>query len=589
MSSSPSPSADASPPAPHPGPSPVVVAAAAAAAAAETELFPAPPLGAATAAAAAVSTGSDQSPYAQLKPPPIVMDEEGNATFPNEYKVFNWETITLEDIVLSIVPSKTFKGSCVAATDELNLSDALAQSVFEAENLLQKRLDPFGIQLATIPTGAESNMTRLKSSDPALAEKFPSIVGNRTSINKNNPSRPMRYYCKRCLELKGIRSKDPSQMCMALVVVARLKDACFDTKGRDSQQAQAVLTIEKLFPHDVACSQGSGLQKPSHYLNEAKGGSGSLVVDFPYDLIYGPTMSALMAKVSSCSTTNGVLPVGKQISPQTYDEKVTVYPFDNRGYEPLPSTNPWIKEVLCPVEFRYATISFWFWVACHFSLSAEMYGLQFQPFQGGGSKKTTVYPTWPCPKEPPKPHLRIKGVAGLWAGHQKGEELVDQIFHVDIREVKVVDEEGLKEVTISENPYLKSRFKPGIFVIPSQDYRDICFIRDCQKVVVRSTKGEVMYFGGDVAHGGKTYPPDDPSWHFSVHLYMDSEYHPMLQDTFGLVNEANALYGQQHTRYLKPAYVEEIKAVILAAMKKLGIGNGNHEKNPKRKKSQKTK
>ena len=519
-------------------------------------------------AAAAVSEGDGAHSYASIEEPSPEEDDDGHLVFPKKFTLYNWETISEEDIVVSVFPTKEVRGDIVQVKPATKRSDAFTSSVFDAEDKMEKILEPFGIQLETISSGAENQKVVLKKVDPELAKKLPVIKKHVRAIHgKTAKSQKMCYYCKRCLELKGLRLGDPDQIRMALVVVASLTDAC---RGEDDK-AQAVLNILKLYPHDVACC-GNNIQ-PRQFLDRDKGGSGVFIKSFPYDVIYQSTMNPLMKKIEEVLPQDECLPVGMQIYPQSYEKKRQMnYPFDNRRYEYLPSTDEWTRKFLSPVQFRYSTIQFWFWVACQFSLSGEMHDCQLVLKDDSGTGiDSKVYPTWPCPVSRADPHLRILASAGLWAGHEVGKEHeddcpVDQIWHVDIREI---EGDGGQQWTVHATPHPKGKFKPGIFVIPAQDYRDICFTQDCARVVVTVNKSELLYFSGDVAHGGKTYSGDDPSWHYSIHHYIDSKYHEMKDNTFGLVCEANALHGQAHAKHLSPDSVQSIKDVLNKAMEKI--------------------
>ena len=61
-------------------------------------------------------------------------------------------------------------------------------------------------------------------------------------------------------------------------------------------------------------------------------------------------------------------------------------------------------------------------------------------------------------------------------------------------------------VKISSNNLLKGLFKPGTIFIPLEEHRDIYVINGENENRVKY--GEVLFFFGDMPHGGVYYQPD---------------------------------------------------------------------------------
>ena len=106
-------------------------------------------------------------------------------------------------------------------------------------------------------------------------------------------------------------------------------------------------------------------------------------------------------------------------------------------------------------------------------------------------------------------------------------------------------------------------------VIPTENERVICFPNGDEKEYVATKKGELLYFAGDVAHGGKTYDRNDPSWHFSIHFYIDSTHHKYTDDRFQIVNAANFIHAPQHCRYLMKDYIAKMEYVLEKVQKQI--------------------
>lgn len=76
---------------------------------------------------------------------------------------------------------------------------------------------------------------------------------------------------------------------------------------------------------------------------------------------------------------------------------------------------------------------------------------------------------------------------------------------------------------------------------------------------------------------GKAYEEDNPSWHFSIHFYIDLIYHKYNPYELSVPAAANGLHSAPHCQYLKDTFVSNIKKVgVTAAIKQLEAAVKNH-------------
>ena len=330
-------------------------------------------------------------------------------------------------------------------------------------------------------------------------------------------------------------------------------------------QAQAQLFITHVFPHDCECTVPRD-QKLTSLIDSNNGGSGMVMLDIPHKKIFRNTLNELLEEVKSVNLFDpDVAPPGNQIFPNTYERnKIKVYPFDIRLYEYLPSPNHnYFNQMILQEHWHMANIRLWYWVVCKLSATEDSFPIY--DLVGGNQG---YYPIWPVPQNAQRPHLRCKKGALLWGCHEKTDDTiptrqhtrkaaVDQAFHCDFHD-KEEEVLGKKQmVTVSENPKLVGRTKPGSFIIPMEDWREIRFLSNGKPRVVRVPFGKILYFVGDTVHGGVTIPrsvenPDlgTLKGHWSYHLYWDSSLHPMIKDHFQIIMEGLAYYGRDHACYL---------------------------------------
>jgi hypothetical protein len=536
--------------------------------------------------------------------PDLELSFDGKEVFPKKYREFSWETITSEDIVTAVLPLRTFTGKAVQTVpgdrskkgDEGSVpkvkaaNNSFPDSVVDAEHQLENALSIYGVQIATIPSYVESSLTILRRENQRLAQKFPPLQAHRRNIPGKKKTRLLYYYCRRCLRLQGFDSGDPDRVGFSMVAACRLQRR----QGEDSA-VQAELTVEKLFPHDRICSLADPDLLPSNYLDQNNGGSGAQIVQFPIDNVLGDLFTPLIKKVDRFPPGECDLPVGTQIFLDPSPGQVQagkLYPFDRRRYEHIPTKNTFFREVIGTEDLRQKTIRLWFWIAGKFSISDQMHYVQTSPFVTNGGTK--VFPRWPL-EDPSNDlgivcHLRLNGLSALWGGHQKGDMKVDQLYHIDIPEKKkvLIKEGSTEEVVfdVSTNPSLQGLFKPGGFIIPLQDSRTLITLGQCQVNEDEITRGHLIYFCGDYAHAGMTYSSEDPSWHFSLHVYLDSAYHARSHDdSVKVMIESVAQHEPEHAKYLDVKTVERMEDHLAGLVARLDLAIAGNPTVKKRKRT----
>jgi hypothetical protein len=138
-------------------------------------------------------------------------------------------------------------------------------------------------------------------------------------------------------------------------------------------------------------------------------------------------------------------------------------------------------------------------------------------------------------------HLFISDTSLLFGGHNLNDKgpLQDQRCHTDV--------DGLDDVVFHQG-----RSKPGSIIVPLEDFRSIYvgipFSPDYKIITI--PKGKYFFFQGDVAHGGKTVPKNEKSWHTAVHLHIDTKYHARTKDLVEFANHED-LASQQASSYLR--------------------------------------
>ena len=343
-------------------------------------------------------------------------------------------------------------------------------------------------------------------------------------------------------------------------------------------KAQAKLFITHVYPHDCECNVPRD-QKLTSLIDANNGGSGMVMLDIPHKEIFRNTLKELLAEVTAVDLFDDDAPPGKQIFPNTYERnKIKEYPFDIRMYEYLPTPDhDYFNNMISQEHWHMANVRLWYWLVCRLSATEDSFPIYEMEGQSQG-----FFPVWPVPDNKPSPHLRCKKGALLWGCHEKPDDgkiptrgsskkpAIDQAFHCDFHDKEETVLGKKQRVTVSQNPKLEGRTKPGSFIIPLEDWREIRFLCNGKPRVVRVPFGKILYFAGDTVHGGVTIPRSvegpvlgNLKGHWSYHLYWDSSLHPMIKDHFQLSMEGLAYYGRDHAYYLNQ---KEYQGPMLGAL-----------------------
>ena len=108
--------------------------------------------------------------------------------------------------------------------------------------------------------------------------------------------------------------------------------------------------------------------------------------------------------------------------------------------------------------------------------------------------------------------------------------------------------------TIAANKRLQNLFKPGSFIIPLEDERKIYIgTPDEARNVITVYKGQILFFAGDVPHGGITYERSSKGsnevWHIGLHGHLDSTKHDRYPDFLDLEPRTEFYLPREHCHF----------------------------------------
>lgn len=196
-------------------------------------------------------------------------------------------------------------------------------------------------------------------------------------------------------------------------------------------------------------------------------------------------------------------------------------------------------------------------LANHLDIASEL------PFE------ITNYPTNVYPTDhilpPSAPHLSLTGESIIFGGYMNDEYrkkaiLVHQIPHNDIGEqVNGVDESPW---SVSNNPDLRDKFKPGSIIIPNTT-RDIYVFSgnaSVEKRIVKLEKNEMIVFEGDLVHGGMSYvatPEEKLVLYPSIHYFLASTHHKRDLDEFH-ISAHHCLHVDEFKDYVSTISISQV-------------------------------
>jgi hypothetical protein len=280
---------------------------------------------------------------------------------------------------------------------------------------------------------------------------------------KKFEGRAVRFFCTKCMERK-IAS-------LVAVGVFRL-----------TKEKQEYLEMKFLFPHNSnCCSDKQHAVQPSY-----------TVVDFDFKTVIGSTYDDVLREV--CKQEVG----SKKLMGSLINFDVKRHNTDDRRYFPLP------YQQVSSMDHKHCMTRLLLHLSVKLNFVEESVTALFDMDAANCDRQWTNYPV----RVNADAHLFLSEISLLFGGHnlKKNGPAQHQRCHVDV--------DGLKGISA-----LEGKTKPGSLILPLQDFRSI-FIGSG---LLTLSKGQYIYFKGDVVHRGCTY--DELSWHPAIHLHLDTRHH----------------------------------------------------------------
>jgi hypothetical protein len=329
----------------------------------------------------------------------------------------------------------------------------------------------------------------LEVSSPLSAPWKASNLGNASipqqAYRQNNI---IKFHCQRCKSL--------SQTFSLIGVGQCVKD----------NDGSASLKMLRVFYHDNDCHDVVRKPPPDY-----------CVIPYDYDEVIGDTYDSVVTRFKSFKFPD--LPPGKHID-FGHDD----YNFDNRAYEYLPSDL--YPEVDKDIH-RSAMLRFFYYLVGYLNMAEEAAHMVIDTKTLTDKYKHRSGRTHPSIQNA-EAHLFLNEIGLLFGGHsmmKEGEidEPVHQICHKD-------GETHGGEIASVEQ--LKGKHKPGSYILPLDDYRQIYVCTPELKVTAQ--KGEFIWFHGALPHGGLSYRPSlqGNDWHPAIHGHLDSIHHARKRGDF---------------------------------------------------------
>jgi hypothetical protein len=280
---------------------------------------------------------------------------------------------------------------------------------------------------------------------------------------KKSEGRAVRFFCTKCMERK----------IASLVAVGYY---------RLTKEKQEYVEMKFLFPHNSnCCSDKQHAVQPSY-----------TVVDFDFKTVIGSTYDDVLREV--CKQEVG----SKKLMGSLINFDVKRHNTDDRRYFPLP------YQQVSSMDHKHCMTRLLLHLSVTLNFVEESVTELFDMDAANCDRQWTNYPV----RVNADAHLFLSEISLLFGGHnlKKNGPAQHQRCHVDV--------DGLKGISA-----LEGKTKPGSLILPLQDFRSI-FIGSG---LLTLSKGQYIYFKGDVVHRGCTY--DELSWHPAIHLHLDTRHH----------------------------------------------------------------
>jgi hypothetical protein len=289
--------------------------------------------------------------------------------------------------------------------------------------------------------------------------------------------------------------------------------------------------MDSVFYHDNDCSG-----------NDRKKAPKLQVFDLDFQEIIGDTFEPLVTKLKTFHFKKGAqqpeLPPGSHIN-YGYND----YIFDDRSYEYLPS--PINYADLAIEKHRLTMVRLFFFLVVMNNISDQAAYQILDMVQllhlFSSTGQLSSFPVM----ENPNTHLHFYEVSLLFGGHcmneTEGMACIHQICHMDVADLDTDDSRLL----------FKGKQLPGSFILPLENQRTIYVHTPQNQVTVK--KGQVLYFDGDLPHGGITYlvEGDGTDWYPAIHGHIDSTLMKRKRGFFEYKGSSDVYHPDEHLKFEK--------------------------------------
>ena len=297
---------------------------------------------------------------------------------------------------------------------------------------------------------------------------------------------------------------------------------CQDVKWRKKGTlpfAKVVCTeLFKIFPHNDQCQVPKEDQRGSMYDREQLHGSGFHISTFPNEEIFGDTFDEVVEAMGEWKVGDP-LPPGWPIKIGDTTNNVGPYRKEERRYVVMPNPVPWWQHLVSARKVREVGLRLFLYLP-NYTNAAE----EWVTWMRGNS-----YPE----REDVEPDKFLKNLyivfggipflpeGATWADAKAGKvniKIVHQPMHCDVGKHR-------GQYTVSDNPALKGKSKPGSLNFALEDNHKIQVLVGGDEKTQTFLPGEMFYIVGDGVHAGTTRTLDDLGTHASLHTMIGSFLH----------------------------------------------------------------